>query len=249
MSDELPARVVITGGATGIGLAAAKLYVEAGSSVGLIGRNEENLDAAVAQLGPTAVAHSADVGDEAALKTAVDDLAAKLGGIDALVAAAGTEGALGVKIEDVSAETFMMTLQVNVLGVLLAAKHALPYLKRSPGASITSVGSDSGFVAVAGMIDYNASKGAVVQMTRALAVELFDEFGIRVNSVCPSIVDTPMTRRALGDELLDNPTYPLMTPEDVAVSILYLSAYRARALNGVNLLSDFGYSGRSSFPA
>ena len=111
------------------------------------------------------------------------------------------------------------------------------------------VGSDSGFVAVPGMLAYNASKGALVQMTRALAVELFDEYGIRVNSVCPSIVDTPMARRGFGDAAMDHPSFPAAVSRRHCLEVSYLASHRSRAVNGVNLLSDFGYTGRSSFPA
>jgi dihydroanticapsin dehydrogenase len=111
------------------------------------------------------------------------------------------------------------------------------------------VGSDSGFVAVPGMLAYNASKGALVQLTRALSYELFDEHGIRVNSVCPSIVDTPMARRGLGVESFQDAAYPVNSPDDVARTVLFLSAPESRSLNGLNLLMDFGYTARSSFPA
>ncbi len=99
------------------------------------------------------------------------------------------------------------------------------------------------------MVAYNASKGAIVQLTRALAVELHDTHGIRVNSVAPSIVDTPMARDDLGDELIDNPNFPLQSAEDIAWSVAYLSSHRARAINGHTLLSDFGYTGTPCFPA
>lgn len=156
---------------------------------------------------------------------------------------------MGAAISEVTAAGFREVLEVNVLGVFLAVKAALPELRRSEDASVTIIGSDSGFVAVPGMLAYNASKGAIVQLVRAFAVELYDEDGIRVNSVAPSIVDTPMARRGLGDELMDAPNFPLQSAEDVAWSVAYLSSRRARAVNGTTLMSDFGYTGRSSFPA
>lgn len=261
ISLGLPRRVAITGGASGIGLACAKLYIESGASVGLIGRALDKLDAAAATLRALAMAAerpiediqvvtvAADVSDEAAMNSAVNTIAAELGGLDALVVSAGVALETGHLIPEASVAAFRQTLEINVLGAFIAAKAALSHLGRSEGPTITLIGSDSGFVAVPGMVAYNASKGAIVQLTRALAVELYETHGIRVNSVAPSIVDTPMARHDLGDELMDHPNFPLQSAEDIAWSVAYLSSRRARAVNGHTMLSDFGYTGRSSFPA
>lgn len=261
LSLGLPRRVAISGGASGIGLACAKLFVESGASVGLIGRSQEKLNTAAASLRARAaerdlatgassiVTVSADVSDETAMGAAFAQIAGELGGLDALVASAGVALETGVLVPDATVQSFRRTLEVNVLGTFVAVQAALPHLAAAEGATITIIGSDSGFVAVPGMVAYNASKGAIVQLTRALAVELFETHGIRVNSVAPSIVDTPMARHDLGDELMNNPNFPLQSAEDIAWSVAYLSSRRARAINGHSLLSDFGYTGRSSFPA
>lgn len=253
IQEGLPQRVLVTGGASGIGLAVARLFVTAGSSVGILGRSKDRLDLAVEELAASAtgsvVPVAADVTDEAALSGAIDEVAATIGGIDALVTCAGIEGEMGAACGEVTAEGFREVLDINVVGTFLAIKHSLPYLTASETPSITMIGSDSGFVAVPGMLAYNASKGALVQMTRALAFELYDAHGIRVNSICPSIVDTPMARRAMGDEEIDRAEFPLQSADDVAWSVGYLASKRSKAVNGANLLSDFGYTGRSSFPA
>ena len=249
----LPQRVVVTGGSSGIGLAVAKYFLDRSASVGIIGRDAARLNDAVAHLAPSspdrlAVAQ-ANVADEGEVRAAMDVLARKLGGIGLVVASAGTDGEMGAACEDVTAASFRDVLDVNVLGTFLAVKHALRHLKRTPSASVVIVGSDSGFVAVPGMLAYNASKGALVQLTRALSVELFEAHGIRVNSVCPSIVDTPMARRGLGLSSFDDVGYPVQDGEDIAWTVGYLASEHSRAINGVNLLSDFGFTGRSSFPA
>lgn len=250
----LPRRVAITGGASGIGLACAKLFHDSGASIGLIGRSRDRLETAAASLRVSrghsqVVIADADVSDEQAVTTAIDAIAAGLGGLDALVICAGIEGEMGAPVSEVTGAGFREVLDVNVLGGFLAVKAALPHLRESESPTITLIGSDSGFVVVPQMLAYHASKGAIVQLTRALAVELYETDGIRVNSVAPSIVDTPMARRGLGDELMDAPNFPLQSAEDVAWSVAYLSSRRARAINGQTLLSDFGYTGLSSFPA
>lgn len=248
---ELPRRVIITGGSSGIGIATAQFFVEAGSTVGLIGRDPQKLRDAEARLAsPHAVLTApANVAVEDEITVAIESLAEDLGGVDAVICAAGIDGEMGARCENVTATSFLEVLQVNVLGTFLTVRSALHYLKKSSQPNVVIVGSDSGFVTTPGMLAYNASKGALVQLTRALAAELFDDYKIRVNSICPSIVDTPMARRGLEVESFHHVSYPVQDPGDLAWSIGFLTSNRNRAINGVNLLSDFGYSSRSSFPA
>lgn len=254
LSQKNPQRVVITGGASGIGLATAEAFLNEGARVGIITRSQQSLDAALH--GPLSRykdgrCHGivADVADEAAMASAFKEFDSRLQGINTVVASAGIEGEMGTAVEDVTSQDFLRVLEVNVLGVFHAVKHALPFLREEQHASVTIIGSDSGFVAAPGMLAYNASKGALVQLTRALSFELFESHGIRVNSVCPSIVDTPMARRGIGVESFDDAEYPVNTPGDIARTVLFLSGKGSRAINGANILSDFGYSARSSFPA
>lgn len=230
-----------------------RAFAENGASVGIVSRSDKTikraLEGELADCAERIRWRVADVADDTALATAIDELASELGGIDAVVASAGVEGEMGASVAEVTAESFQHVLNVNVVGVFNAVKRSLPYLLDSANASVTIVGSDSGFVAAPGMLAYNASKGALVQLTRALSFELFEGHGIRVNSVCPSIVDTPMSRRGMEVENFDGVDYPVQSADEVAWSVLYLASARSRAVNGVNLLSDFGYSARSSFPA
>jgi NAD(P)-dependent dehydrogenase (short-subunit alcohol dehydrogenase family) len=248
-----PKRVIVTGGASGIGEAVVRAFAAQGAQVGIITRSSDSMERSLKN-GLTDYADHvrwriADVADEAAVVTAVDELSAELGGVQAVVASAGVEGEFGASVGEVTSSDFRHVLDVNVLGVFHLVKAALPHLMRQTDSSVTIVGSDSGFVSVPGMLAYNASKGALVQLTRALSVELYEEHGIRVNSICPSVVDTPMARRAMELESFEGAGYPVHTADDVAWSVLYLSAANSRAINGVNLLSDFGYTSRSSFPS
>lgn len=230
--------VVITGAASGIGRACALAFAAEGARVGVIDRSPVDL--------PGIVSAVADVTDEPALASAVDILAGELGGIAILVACAGTSGPFGQDVADISLDDWNRVLAVNVTGQFLLVKHALPHLRRAASAAIVLMGSDSGFVAAPGMVPYNASKGAVVQLTRALSVDLAP---IRVTCVCPSIVDTPLARADLGLPSFEGVDYPVQSAEDVARSVLYLASPATRAVNGTTLVSDFGYLARSSFPA
>ncbi|MGQ4618853.1 SDR family oxidoreductase [Nocardia sp. R7R-8] len=246
--------VLITGGTSGIGLAVADLFAGEQARVGIVGRSPERMDAALKTLRAahpeaTIVGVVADVADEDSLQSAVTSIASELGGLDHVVNSAGIAGALGETVDEIQADDFLEVQRINVLGAFLTAKTTLPYLKEGVDPTYTLVGSDSGFVTAPGMLAYNASKGAVVQLTRALSVELHEPHGIRVNSVCPSIVDTPMSRDGMGIESFAGVDYPVSTPENIAWLVLSLASPKSVAVNGVSLLADYGYHARSSFPA
>ena len=246
--------VLVTGGTSGIGLAVAELFADQGAQVGIVGRSAERMEVALQTLRAAhphakVVGVTADVADEDSMGAAVEAIASELGGIDHVVTSAGIAGPLGESVEDVKASDFLELQRINVLGTFLAVKLALPHLKNSAHPTCTLIGSDSGFVAAPGMLAYNASKGALVQLTRALSVELHEPHGIRVNSVCPSIVDTPMARDAMGIESFAAVDYPVSTPENIAWVVLLLASPNSLAVNGVSLLADYGFHARSSFPA
>ncbi|MEU6148713.1 SDR family oxidoreductase [Actinosynnema sp. NPDC047251] len=225
--------VLVTGGASGIGRACARAFAAEGAQV-------VALDLAP---GPDEVRTlRADVTDEPGLAAAVARAVELLGGLDVVVGCAGVSGPVGTPLVKTSAADMAKVLAVNVTGQLLLAKHTYPHL--ATGGAIVLLASDSAFVAAPGMAPYCASKGAVVALTRALAVEL-DR--VRVNCVCPSVVDTPMARADLGDAALDDAAFPVQSPEDVARQVLFLAT--SRTLNGHALLADYGYSARSGFPA
>lgn len=228
--------VLVTGAASGIGAACADAFVAEGARVGLVDRVGLRPDGDV-------VAVQADVTNELSLSAAVETVARQFGGLDVVVGCAGISGPVGTPVAATSADDFAAVLAVNVTGQFLLVKHCLPWL--APDASVVFIASDSAFVCAPGMAPYCASKGAVVSLTKALAVELD---GVRVNCVCPSVVDTPMSRGDLGD-VLDDPEFPVQAAEDVAQHVLYLASARSRTINGQAVLADFGVSARSGFPA
>lgn len=233
--------VLVTGAASGIGAACARAFAAEGARVAGLDRAQ----------GP-GVTHPADLTDEDQVRAAVDAAAASLGGLDAVVACAGVSGPFGRGIEQISLAEWNAVLAVNATGAFLTVKHALRHLRGSASPAVVLLASDSSFVAAPGMVPYNASKGAVLQLTRALSVDLADD-GVRVNCVCPSIVDTPMSRADLGmaeagSAFADAP-FPVQGADEVARHVLYLASPASRPVNGHALVSDFGYLARSSFPA
>ncbi|MFC6354715.1 SDR family NAD(P)-dependent oxidoreductase [Luethyella okanaganae] len=255
--------ILITGAASGIGRACAMAFAAEGARLGLIDRESAALATLVVELGAdtgTTEVHAvtADVTDEPGFAAAIDAIAEYFGQgekggagrIDGVVGCAGVSGPFGQDVADIALAEWNAVFAVNAGGQFLLVKAAVPHLRRSSAPTVVFIASDSGFVAAPGMVPYCSSKGAVVQLTKALSVDLAG-YGIRVNCVCPSIVDTPMSRVDLGRETTGfaGVDYPVQTPDDVANHVLYLSSQRSRPINGVALLSDFGYAARSSFPA
>ncbi|GAB3119773.1 SDR family NAD(P)-dependent oxidoreductase [Glaciibacter psychrotolerans] len=260
--------VVITGAASGIGRACARAFAAEGARLGLIDRDADalaelsgglraELQAETDAAGPTGASVAstvftvtADVADEAAMTAAVGQIAAHFGGIDSVVGCAGISGPFGQDLSEISLADWNAVLGVNLTGQFLMARAALAHLRRAESPTIVFIASDSAFVSAPGMVPYCASKGALVQFGKALAVDLAAD-GIRVNSVCPSIVDTPMSRTDLGlvEQGFGGADYPVQSADEVAQHALYLSSVRSRPVNGTALVSDFGYLAKSSFPA
>ncbi len=246
-------RVIITGGSSGIGRATALAFAAEGARVGIVSRDVDGMthtcELGAAQGFDLATA-TADVTDASALERAFAGLSQQLGGVDALVHCAAISGPVGRSLTDVTVDEIRHTIDINVVGAFIVAKAGLRHLKNATDATFVMIASDSAFVASPDMVVYNASKAAIVHMARSLAVE-WESAGIRVNTVSPSIVDTPMSRADLGigDEGFVAVDFPVLTADDVARGVLYLSSPASRGVNGHSLLMDFGYSARSSFPA
>ncbi|GAA2014666.1 glucose 1-dehydrogenase [Catenulispora yoronensis] len=231
--------VVVTGGASGIGAACAEAFRAEGARVAVVDRDP-------------GAAWCADVSDEAQTRAVIDAIAGEYGGIDVVVCCAGISGPVGTLASDVGVRDWDAVMAVNVRGAFLAVKHAVPYLRRAGAGggagSVVLLASDSALVASEGMAPYCASKGAVVMLGKALAVDLGPD-GVRVNCVCPSIVDTPMSRADMGmGEGFEGVGYPVQSADEVAALVVFLASPVARAVNGTQLLSDFGMAARSGFP-
>jgi NAD(P)-dependent dehydrogenase (short-subunit alcohol dehydrogenase family) len=201
--------VVVTGGASGIGQASAIRLARAGWSVALFDREADALQRAADLVGPGTSTHVVDVTDEAG------------------IAAALTAGiAANTPLAETSAALFRKILDVNVVGSFLMAQQVVPYMAAAGGGSIVNIASVSGLQGNMGRTAYGASKGAVVTMTKVMAVELAASL-IRVNAVAPGPVDTPMIQ-ALHSEaerelwLTHVPMRRYATPDEIAGGIAYL---------------------------
>jgi 2-keto-3-deoxy-L-fuconate dehydrogenase len=234
---------IVTGGASGIGLATAMLLAGRGATVSC-------LDLSVDDLPEPLRGHLADVSDDSAVRAAVDAAAAAMGGIDILVNNAGT-GAQGT-VETNSDEEWHRVLDVNVVGMVRVTRAALPYLRRSAHAAIVNIGSVAAHAGLPQRALYSASKGAVQALTLAMAADHLPE-GIRVNCVSPGTADTPWVRRLLqaaedpDAELAAlrarQPSGRLVSAEEVAAAIVYLASPSASATTGTVLSVDGGMHG------
>lgn len=241
-------RALITGAAGGIGSAVAARFAAEGVALALVDRSApEELASALALRGHRVVALGAEAADEAQLTRTVDNAVDALGGLDVVIGCAGISGPFGTDLVDTGLDDWQQVFNVNVTGAFLLLKHTLPLLREGVDPAAVFVASDSALVAAGGMAAYCASKAALVQLVRAASVE---EDAVRITAVCPSIVDTPMSRADLGrrDGFADV-AYPVQTAHDVAAEVAFLASPLARAVDATTLVSDFGYTARSSFPA
>ncbi|WP_327270012.1 SDR family oxidoreductase [Streptomyces sp. NBC_01218] len=245
---------LVTGGASGIGAAVATLLLERGARVAVLDR-----DTAGAPAGTFAV--RADVTDDAQVRVAVDRAAAELGGLHTLVNNAGI-GSIGT-VEENPDDEWTRVLDVNVLGMVRTARHALPHLRAAavqrPGAvSITQTCSIAATAGLPRRALYGASKGAVLSLTLAMAADLVRE-GVRVNCVNPGTADTPWIGRLLdrADDpeaeraALDarQPLGRLVSAGEVAAAITYLASPAAASVTGTALAVDGGMQGLRLRPA
>ena len=237
---------IATGAASGIGFAVAERFAEEGARVALLDCDEERGRRAAGGIGEF---FAVDVCVESQVEQALGEVLRRFGRVDHLVNNAGM--VLVKTIEESTVADWDRVMDVNVKSVFLMTKHLLPALGRSAHATIVNVGSISGFVAQKGTPAYVASKGAVLMLSKALALDLAG-YGIRVNCVCPGITDTPMLRfhlsttpdpgRTLQERCNRVPLARALAPREIANAVLYLSGDQSSGITGTSLVVDAGYT-------
>ncbi len=234
---------IITGGATGIGLASAELFLKEGAQVVLFGRRQDRLEEAQKALNGDVLTVAGDITKEADVNRLVDETQSRFKRLDILVNNAGTF-AMSPTHEMDPAE-WDRVLDINLRGVFLLTRRALPLMLEGNGGSLVHISSILGMIAAAQLAAYNASKAALIQFSRTLAVE-YGPQGIRSNTICPGLIETEMT-----EDLMENKEwmtelakrYPIGRfgkPEDVAEACLYFASDQSSFVTGTVLPVDGG---------
>jgi NAD(P)-dependent dehydrogenase (short-subunit alcohol dehydrogenase family) len=227
-------RILITGAASGIGQGTAELFAAEGAALTLLDCDRKRLASVARETGGTAF--EADVTQEPSVTRAVEQGASAMGGIDGVVNAAGI--VIHGSVLDVGLADWKLVLDVNLTGTYIVVRCCLPWLAKAPFATIVNIASGQGLLPNnPGMTAYAASKGGVVNLTRALAAELAPS--IRVNSVCPGIVDTPMTA-GLERDLDRYALGRIAEPLEIAQAILFLTTTESSFVTGAALAIDGG---------
>jgi len=237
---------LVTGASSGMGLATARAFAEAGAAVALVDRNAKKLSAAAEALkaaGHKVIDIVCDVSDEAQAKAAVERTVSEYGRLDVAYNNAGILGPM-CEMSEETLEEYEQTQAVNLRGIWTFMKHELRQMKKQGSGAIVNCSSLGGLVGLAGRAAYHASKHGVIGLTKSAALDVAAH-GIRVNAICPGCVDTPM-----GDEidpeamkifLKEQPIGRMGMPEEVAAAVLWLCSPGASFIVGVALPVDGGF--------
>jgi NAD(P)-dependent dehydrogenase (short-subunit alcohol dehydrogenase family) len=241
---------IVTGGARGIGAATSSVLATSGATVvvtDVLDDEGETLAGAIRESGCRAVYKHLDVSDEAQWQAVVATTGQEFGRLDILVNNAGIGTLADVETE--TREGFERTIAINETGVWLGMKHAVPELRRAGGGSIVNVSSIFGAVGgFGGSVAYHAAKGAVRLMTKNAALRYATE-SIRVNSIHPGFIDTPMVEMAKGSEmetaiLAQTPMARWGRPEEIGAAIAFIASDAASFMTGSEVYVDGGWTAR-----
>jgi len=237
---------LVAGASSGMGLATAKAFAESGAAVALVDINHDRLSAAtegLTELGLKAIGIVCDVADEVQAKAAVDRTVAEFGRLDMAYNNAGILGPM-CEMSDETSEGYNETQAINLRGIWTFMKHELRQMKKQGSGAIVNCSSLGGLVGLPGRAAYHASKHGVIGLTKSAALDVAAQ-GIRVNSICPGCIDTPMgdgiDPEAMKTFLKDQPIGRAGMPEEVAAAVLWLCSPGASLIVGVALPVDGGF--------
>ena len=243
-------RILVTGAASGIGRAVAELFHDEGAAVALLDRSPDV--AGVASEWPAdgrSIALRADLTDDAAIAEAVAAAVGTLGGLDGIVNAAGAD--LVRPFAEMSSAEWRAMIDINLTGPAMVCRAAATALTQTGGGTIVNISSGAGLRPLEHRTAYCAAKAGLVMFSKALAMDLA-AFGIRVNAICPGIIDTPMFRRSYEDapdpdaalaKIMDRFLIKRVgEPDDIAQAALYLTGAESRQVTGIALSVDGGRS-------
>jgi NAD(P)-dependent dehydrogenase (short-subunit alcohol dehydrogenase family) len=239
---------IVTGAGSGIGRACAIALAREGARVALVGRRKDRIEEVAREIGDHALAISVDVSQQNDIDRVIDQTVAKFGAIHVLV---NNAGVLHIgNAEQITEEQWDHTFNVNVRAVWLMSRAVLPHMRNAGGGSIVNMASTLGLVGARNRAAYAPSKGAVVLLTKSMAVDYGHE-NIRVNAICPSFVETDLTAAVLSnapdpvavrrERTAAHPIGRLGRPEDIAGMTVYLASDESSWVTGAILPVDGGY--------
>ena len=249
MSERLQGKIgIVTGAGSGIGRACAIALASEGARVALVGRRKDRVESLAEEIGDSALAISADVSKPGEIRRLINETLSRFGGLTFLL---NNAGVLHVgNAEQITEEQWDHTFNVNVRAVWLLSRAALPPMREAGGGSIINVASTLGMVGARNRAAYAASKGAVVLLTKGMAIDHGHD-NIRVNAICPSFVETELTAAVLDqapdpaavrrERTAAHPLGRLGQPEDIAGLAVYLASDESSWVTGAALPVDGGY--------
>jgi NAD(P)-dependent dehydrogenase (short-subunit alcohol dehydrogenase family) len=238
---------IITGGAGGIGAASAERFIAEGATVIIADLFEDRAKAVAERLGEKAVPMFYDAGDEASIVVAVEETAKRFGRLDILFNNAAVTDvriqALDTTPTDIPLDVWDKTMNVNVRGVMIGCRAAIPHMLKTGGGSIINTASDSGLAGDIARLAYGTSKGAVITLTKYVAVQ-YGRQGIRCNAIAPGVIMTDQMKKlpVLANAIFRHVVTPrLGIPEDIAALAAFLAADESAYITGQTICCDGGH--------